>query len=46
METLTNLEIEMERIINQVRNGIRTLQHTDPPLQQEPIEPFNRLDES
>jgi len=28
LETLTNLEIEMERIINQVRNGIRTLEHT------------------
>ena len=29
MEALTNLEIEMERIINQVRNGIRALHHTD-----------------
>jgi cell division septum initiation protein DivIVA len=28
LETLTSLEIEMERVINQVRNGIRTLQHT------------------
>jgi len=28
LETLTTLEIEMERIINQVRNGIRTLEHT------------------
>ncbi|HSG26156.1 MAG TPA: hypothetical protein VLA32_08575 [Anaerolineales bacterium] len=28
LETLTSLEIEMERIINQVRNGIRTLEHT------------------
>ena len=46
METLTSLEIEMERIVNQVRNGIRTLQHTDPPPVMEPIEPFNRLDES
>ncbi|MBN2045054.1 MAG: hypothetical protein JW757_08555 [Anaerolineales bacterium] len=46
METLTNLEIEMERIINQVRNGIRTLQLTDPPPTMEPIEPFNRLDQS
>lgn len=47
METLTSLEIEMERIINQVRNGIRTLQHTEPPpVAMEPIEPFNRLDES
>jgi hypothetical protein len=31
LETLTNLEIEMERVINQVRNGIRALQHTQPP---------------
>ncbi len=28
LETLTRLEIEMERIINQVRNGIRTVEHT------------------
>jgi F0F1-type ATP synthase membrane subunit b/b' len=28
LETLTSLEIEMERVINQVRNGIRTIQHT------------------
>ncbi len=27
LETLTNLEIEMERTLNQVRNGIRALQH-------------------
>ena len=48
METLTNLEIEMERIVNQVRNGIRTLQYTDPPAASpmEPIEPFDRLDGS
>lgn len=26
LETLTNLEIEMERVVTQVRNGIRTLQ--------------------
>jgi hypothetical protein len=26
LEALTNLEIEMERVINQVRNGIRALQ--------------------
>ena len=31
LETLTNLEIEMERVINQVRNGIRALQHTQMP---------------
>jgi hypothetical protein len=46
METLTNLEIEMERIIAQVRNGIRMVQHTEPapgaPV--ENIEPFDRLD--
>ncbi|MDH5605333.1 MAG: hypothetical protein OEY93_00440 [Anaerolineae bacterium] len=29
LETLTKLEIEMERIINQVRNGITALQHSD-----------------
>lgn len=28
LETLTNLEIEMERILNQVRNGVRALQQT------------------
>ncbi len=28
LDTLTNLEIEMERIIAQVRNGIQTLHHT------------------
>jgi hypothetical protein len=28
LEALTNLEIELERIISQVRNGIRTLQET------------------
>jgi cell division septum initiation protein DivIVA len=27
LETLTSLEIEMERVLNQVRNGIRALQH-------------------
>jgi len=30
LDTLTNLEIEMERILNQVRNGIRALQHNPP----------------
>lgn len=28
LDTLTNLEIEMERVIAQVRNGIQALQHT------------------
>lgn len=28
LEILTNLEIEMERILTQVRNGIRAIQHT------------------
>lgn len=28
LETLTSLEIEMERVVNQVRNGIRALQHS------------------
>ena len=31
LETLTNLEIEMERVVNQVRNGIRTLQQPEDP---------------
>lgn len=30
LETLRNLEMEMERAINQVRNGIRTLQEEKP----------------
>ena len=30
METLRNLEMEMERTLNQVRNGIRTLQQDGP----------------
>ena len=30
METLRNLEMEMERTLNQVRNGIRTLQQNSP----------------
>jgi cell division septum initiation protein DivIVA len=30
LETLRNLEMEMERSINQVRNGIRTLQEEKP----------------
>jgi cell division septum initiation protein DivIVA len=30
METLRNLEMEMERALNQVRNGIRTLQQDTP----------------
>lgn len=31
VDTLTNLEIKMEQILNQVRNGIQTVQHTLPP---------------
>ncbi|MFN2303823.1 MAG: hypothetical protein ACK2TV_08840, partial [Anaerolineales bacterium] len=27
LETLTNLEIHMDRLLNQVRNGIKTLQN-------------------
>jgi cell division septum initiation protein DivIVA len=34
LETLRNLEMEMERAINQVRNGIRTLQD-EPPKEEE-----------
>ncbi len=30
LDKLTNLEIEMERIISQVRNGIRALHHINP----------------
>lgn len=30
METLRNLEMEMERTLNQVRNGIRTIQQDSP----------------
>ncbi len=30
LETLTSLEVEMEKIVQQVRNGIRTIQHTNP----------------
>jgi len=34
LETLRNLEVEMERAINQVRNGIRTLQDEKPPKEE------------
>jgi hypothetical protein len=34
LETLRNLELEMERAITQVRNGIRTLQE-EPPVEKE-----------
>ena len=36
IETLTNLELELERYLNQIRNGIRTLQETQAELQSEP----------
>lgn len=36
VETLTNLELELERYLNQVRNGIRTLQETQAESQSEP----------
>lgn len=35
VETLTKLEMELERYINQVRNGIRTLQETHLEAQEE-----------
>ena len=35
VETLTNLELELERYLNQIRNGIRTLQETQVELQSE-----------
>ena len=31
VETLRNLEVEMERALNQIRNGIRSLQAEQPP---------------
>ncbi len=31
LDTLTSLEVEMERILSQVRNGIRALQQIGPP---------------
>ena len=34
LETLRNLEMEMERTLNQVRNGIRTLQEDRPKIQE------------
>ena len=34
LETLRNLEMEMERTLNQVRNGIRTLQEQGPPAEE------------
>ena len=36
VETLTNLELELERYLNQIRNGIRTLQEAQLELQSEP----------
>ena len=38
LETLTKLEIEMERLLNQIHNGIRTLKLTEqppPPIQED-----------
>ena len=34
LETLRNLEMEMERSLNQVRNGIRTLQEEPPKVEE------------
>jgi hypothetical protein len=31
LESLTKLELELDRILNQVRNGVRTIQHDGPP---------------
>lgn len=36
VETLTNLELELERYLNQIRNGIKTLQEAQLELQSEP----------
>jgi cell division septum initiation protein DivIVA len=41
LETLTNMEIEMERALNQVRNGIRALHHTQQQAQAEAEVPFS-----
>jgi vacuolar-type H+-ATPase subunit H len=34
LETLTRLEMEMDRVLNQVRNGIHTLQRDMPPREE------------
>jgi F0F1-type ATP synthase membrane subunit b/b' len=34
IDTLTHIEMELERFLNQVRNGIRTLQETPPDTQE------------
>lgn len=43
LDVLTNLEMEMERLLNQVRNGIRALMHqqesSKPPEEQAPESP-------
>ena len=36
IDTLTNLELELERYINQVRNGIRTVKETQTEMAAEP----------
>ena len=36
IDTLTNLELELERYINQVRNGIRTIKETQTEMAAEP----------
>ncbi len=38
LDTLQNLELEMERVIAQVRNGIHTLQTERPILSEQPVE--------
>lgn len=39
MDALMNLEVELERLLNQVRNGIQVLEQKRPPLEQaKPLE--------
>lgn len=38
LESLTNLEMEMDRILNQVRNGIRAIMHTQENPKGEPAQ--------
>lgn len=47
LESLTTLEMEMERLLNQVRNGIRSLmqQQEAPPEQQEAMQKEKQISE-
>lgn len=39
LETLTNMEIEMERVLTQIRNGIRALRHVNQQDNNDPTQP-------